>query len=154
MGNSKKIATVQHIGEVRAGIGIFMQELAKRAIEHDLSKLVPPESDFFEGDQIPPYSKYSEDGKLTQEYNDFLAKAGPVLRHHYENNSHHPEHYPNGIDGMCLVDLVEMFMDWRAASKRTPDGSLIKSVHANKDRFNVSDQLYRVFLNTCEKYGL
>ncbi len=150
----KRIGTIKHIGEVREGLGIFMEELAKRAIAHDQSKLVPPESDFFEGDGIPPFSKYSENGELSDGYKAFLEKAAPVLRHHYDHNSHHPEHYEHGISGMCLVDLVEMFMDWRAASMRTPGGNLVQSINTNKDRFGVSDQLHSIFINTAIKYGL
>jgi hypothetical protein len=65
-------------------------------------------------------------------------------------NDHHPQHYENGVDGMDLMALVEMFADWTASSERTKDGSIIKSIHGNKDRFCLSDQLVSIFLNTVK----
>jgi hypothetical protein len=35
----------------------------------------------------------------------------PALKHHYENNRHHPEHFKNNIDDMNLIDLIEMLCD-------------------------------------------
>ena len=40
------------------------------------------------------------------------------IEHHYAVNSHHPEHYEAGIAGMSLFDLIEMLVDWKAASER------------------------------------
>ena len=31
-----------------------------------------------------------------------------ALQHHYQKNRHHPEAFERGVDGMTLVDLVEM----------------------------------------------
>jgi len=42
----------------------------------------------------------------------------PALEHHYALYRHHPEHFQNGIDDMNLIDLVEMFADWKASSER------------------------------------
>ena len=75
---------------------------------------------------------------------------GIALKHHYEINSHHPEHYEEGIDGMTLFDLVEMFCDWKAASLRHSDGNFISSLEYNKKRFNMDDQLYSIFTNTAD----
>ena len=76
----------------------------------------------------------------------------PALDHHYAVNSHHPEHYPNGIDDMDLVDLVELTCDWIASSKRHEDGNIYKSISLNKDRFGMSDQLCRILENTVNHY--
>jgi hypothetical protein len=72
----------------------------------------------------------------------------PALDHHYANNSHHPQFYKNGIDGMNLLDLVEMFFDWKAATERTKDGDIRKSIEINSTRFNISPQLVSIFVNT------
>jgi len=76
-----------------------------------------------------------------------------ALKHHYENNSHHPEHYPNGINGMSLLDLIEMLADWKAAGMRHADGDMQKSLEINKKRFGMSDQLAEIFQNTIKELG-
>jgi len=77
-----------------------------------------------------------------------LAELKPALDHHYSHNSHHPEHYENGIDDFTLADLVEMFFDWKAASERHNDGDVLKSIEINKQRFGLSEQLCKIFENT------
>ena len=85
----------------------------------------------------------------SEAYKQMLKDLQPTLDHHYANNSHHPEHYPNGIDDMDLFDIVEMLMDWKAASERHEDGNIYKSIDINKDRFKMSDQLYQIFKKTA-----
>jgi hypothetical protein len=79
-----------------------------------------------------------------------LRKMGDV-KHHYEVNSHHPEHYENGINGMTLVDVVEMLCDW----KRRPatSDSSISGPCNNKERFKISDQLSEILKNTVIEMG-
>ncbi len=71
------------------------------------------------------------------------------LDHHYAANSHHPEHFKNGVDDMNLMDLVEMFCDWIAATRRHADGNIFNSIRHNKDRFKLSDQLVSILGNTA-----
>jgi hypothetical protein len=73
---------------------------------------------------------------------------GTALQHHYDKNAHHPEHYKNGIEDMNLIDIMEMFCDWRAASMRHNNGNLRKSIEINGERFNMSPQLVKIFENT------
>ena len=73
-----------------------------------------------------------------------------ALDHHYANNGHHPEHYPNGVNDMTLYDIVEMFMDWVAAGERHADGNIYKSIEHNKVRFNLDPQLVNIFTNTAK----
>ena len=75
-----------------------------------------------------------------------------AMNHHYAQNSHHPEHYDNGINDMDLIDLIEMICDWKAASERHADGNIFESIKINKQRFNISDQLERIFINTAKRY--
>lgn len=87
----------------------------------------------------------------SEEYKKSLAELKPALDHHYSHNSHHPEHYKNGVDDFTLVDLVEMFCDWKAASERHVNGDIFKSIQINKDRFEISEQLAKIFENTINK---
>lgn len=140
--------TLDHIGTVQKVLGIFIQNLGKRGIVHDKSKLRSPEKELF--DEYTPKLK-----KLTygsEEYKESLTALKPALDHHYSVNSHHPEHYENGIDGMDLLDLIEMLSDWKAATMRHEDGDIIKSLEVNRERFKMSDQLYNIFKNTVTRY--
>ena len=78
-----------------------------------------------------------------------LKKVAHIIAYHYENNRHHPEHFENGINDMTLVDLVEMFCDWKAATERHPSGNLLSSISINGKRFNMSAQLEQIFRNTA-----
>lgn len=51
-------------------------------------------------------------------------------------------------NGMSLLDVIEMFCDWGAAGERYKGGSLAQSLHVNKGRFGISDQLASIFENT------
>ena len=136
--------TQAHIETVRWNIWEFTRELERRGREHDASKLQSPEREAF--DEVTPQLRGLTYG--SEEYKANIAKLGEALQHHYAVNSHHPEHYPNGIDGMTLCDLVEMFCDWKAATERHADGNLERSIEINRERFGMSDQLAAIFENT------
>lgn len=139
--------TLEHIAQVQSYLHAIAQELMMRGTVHDRSKLREPEIGTFA--RLTPKLKKLEYG--TQEYSEALKELGPALKHHYENNSHHPEHYENGIADMTLVDVIEMFCDWMAATKRMKDGGdMRKSVKVNQQRFNMPEMLTQVFLNTIE----
>lgn len=53
---------------------------------------------------------------------------------------------------MTLMDLVEMFYDWKAATERTKDGDMERSIDINSERFNMSEQLTKIFRNTLKTY--
>jgi hypothetical protein len=143
-----RLDTVKHINDVRFFMQGVTAELLNRMTNHDKSKLESPEKEYF--DEYTPILKELKYG--SQEYKDSLAKLRPALDHHYANNSHHPEHYEEGVDGMDLLDLLEMMCDWKAATSRTKDGDIQRSLEINKSRFNISNQLYKVLQNTVDRY--
>ena len=59
----------------------------------------------------------------------------------------------SGILGMSLFDLIEMLVDWKAATERHDNGDIIKSLEINKERFGMGDVLDKVFMNTIEELG-
>lgn len=137
--------TMDHINQVREFMMICITQLTERARIHDQSKLKSPELEIFT--EYTPKLKNSTYG--SEEYKDFLKGMGTALQHHYENNSHHPEHFENGIRGMNLLDVVEMFCDWKAATLRHADGDIYKSIDHNQKRFGYSDDLAEIFRNTA-----
>jgi len=142
-----KADTLQHIKRVNGLLSQAVSELLIRANEHDSTKLESPEKELF--DEYTPKLKNCTYG--SDEYKEFLDGLKVALDHHYKNNSHHPEHYENGVNDMNLFDIIEMLFDWKAASERHDDGNIRKSLEINKKRFNMSDQLYNIFLNTINK---
>lgn len=141
--------TQKHIGEVQSLMAFVCGNLHGRSLSHDRSKLQSPEKEIF--DEMTPLLKESTYG--SEEYKEMLARMKPALDHHYANNSHHPEHYSNGIRGMSLLDLIEMVCDWKAATLRHADGDILKSVEINQKRFGYSDELKEIILNTVREIG-
>ena len=139
--------TRKHIDSVRENIAEFIQRLYVRAIGHDESKLQEPEKSMF--DEFTPRLKDSTYG--SDEYKGFLKDMGVALKHHYENNTHHPEHFESGVNGMTLLDVLEMLADWKAATMRHADGDIQESLRINKDRFGISEQLFEILKNTVEE---
>lgn len=147
--------TLAHIISVQGKLMAFEELLKKRASVHDVSKLHAPEKAVF--DVFTPKLRGTTYG--SEEYKGYLAAMKPALDHHYANNRHHPEFFPGslGVSGMNLVDLVEMFCDWAVACERHADGDLMRSIEINKQRFNLSDQLADILVNTArffEKNGI
>lgn len=137
----------QRVGELMAQA---IKELVDRSMCHDRSKTEPPELDVF--NEYTPKLKTTTYG--TDEYKAQLAGMGEGLAHHYASNRHHPEHFgEDGINGMTLVDLIEMLADWKAAGERHADGDLLRSLKIQRDRFGISGQLLQILSNTAREYG-
>ena len=138
--------TFRHIERVRNLLNKVIVDLLKRGEKHDQSKLESPEVELF--------TEYTDKLKNTDygsdEYNQYKKEMQVALDHHYANNRHHPEHYKNGIEDMTLIDLVEMLLDWKAASERHNTGNILKSIEINGARFHMSPQLVRIFENTAK----
>lgn len=142
--------TREHIATVQRFVNQAADELRRRAEVHDASKLESPEVEVF--NEYTPKLKDSTYG--SEQYKSFLEGMGVGLAHHYAKNSHHPEHYPDGIRGMCLLDITEMLCDWKAATLRHANGDLRKSIDLNQKRFGYSDELKAILVNTAERMGL
>lgn len=103
----------EHVERVAALLEDFAEVLRERAESHDKSLGESPERELFErGYEV---LENAEEG--TGLYFDATQLISAGMEHHFLRNSHHPEHYPNGIYGMDLVDVVEMFCVWLAADE-------------------------------------
>lgn len=159
--------TYDHIGKVRYYLGRVVGNLIDRANVHDASKLVSPEVEMF--DEFTPKLRDLVYG--SDEYKATTKAMGAALEHHYEANSHHPEHFENEIAGMSLLDLIEMLCDWKAASERHSnrpqmpaaegraeapkyDSNIMRSIGLNQERWGYSDELRSILENTVRELGL
>jgi hypothetical protein len=143
--DSLKTVIQAHQRKVQTLINLGIGELWKRYLEHDRSKLESPEYEIFNAH----FDEFSRAEYGTAHYFEMLAKVSLAISHHYEVNRHHPEHFPDGIAGMDLIDLFEMLCDWMAATSYGTNGNLAKSIKVNTQRFNLSDQMVRVLENTA-----
>jgi hypothetical protein len=145
---STNAETQKHIETVRKYLRMFAVELLKRGEQHDATKLGDEER--------PTFAEYTSKLKGmtygSDEYKKCLEEMSPALTHHYAKNRHHPEHFANGINGMTLIDLIEMFCDWFSSSERHADGNILKSIEKNQERFEMSDQLTKILNNTAEMF--
>lgn len=141
--------TIDHIRKVQVRLMEICGLLLERARVHDASKLEEPEKPGYDSLAL----KLKDCVYGSDEYKAALAEARPVIDHHYAANSHHPEHHKLGLNGMSLLDIVEMFCDWKAAGERTKQGGMSQSLGVNKTRFNVNNQLADIFENTARELG-
>lgn len=142
--------TIAHIFRVQDLLNLAAEKLQHRGRVHDESKLEEPEKSTFDACT----GKLKAMAYGSDEYKAALEELKPALDHHYKANSHHPEHFENGVDGMNLFDVIEMLLDWKAATERMKDGGDIrKSLEINTKRFNLSPQLKSILANTISEMG-
>lgn len=137
----KHIAKVWELGEAVISVLDF------NLTNHDDSKLNSPEKETF--DEMTPKLAGTTYG--SDIYKDYLKSMEVALDHHYFCNKHHPEHFENGIEGMSLMNVLEMLIDWKAATLRHDDGDIMKSIELNQGRFGYSNDLKQIFINTVKE---
>lgn len=57
------------------------------------------------------------------------------------------------LNGMTLLDVIEMVADWKAAGMRHANGNFAESLEINWKRFKISDQLQEIIINTAQELG-
>lgn len=131
---------------------LMTNELNRRSVTHDDSKFESPE---FE-DYASVIDEFQKHPFGSEGYKQAKAKIDKAVKHHYERNSHHPEHYTDGIEGMDLMDLVEMVCDWKAATLNNPNapGNMENSLKFGIEKYNISPQLAKVLYNTIKNFKL
>lgn len=142
--------TISHINAVKDAMYNIGYILISRGIAHDATKLHSPEKDMY--DKYVPQMRAAKYG--SPEYKEILdAMNKEGLNHHYEYNSHHPEHFENGVNDMSLFDIFEMFADHMVACKCGNDVEKFKTaLSTNAKRFGFSEQLESILLNTFIDY--
>lgn len=54
----------------------------------------------------------------------------------------------SNVNGMNIIDLLEMIVDWKAATLRHADGDIQKSIEVNTKRFGLSPQIVSIIKNS------
>lgn len=142
------VAVHAHQDDVRANMLALVTELLARAQAHDASKMQSPEREVY----AVSFPKLAATEYGSPEYQALLAETKVAIDNHYSKNRHHPEHWPNGIDDMDLIDLLELIADWTSATKRNKNGNIHKSIEKNTERYKMTAQLARILRNTVERY--
>jgi hypothetical protein len=138
------LATIKHKAWVAYFMVGFAFDLIWRAVIHDWSKFTPAESSGF----AAVINELHGTTYNSPEYHVLLKRLEETLKLHYSRNSHHPQYFEGGINGMNLLDLLELYCDWMAAGKRHRDGCMLRSIRENTTRFSMSSQLVDIFNNT------
>lgn len=144
--DSGKFKTIRHIETVRNFLNEVIREILVRQESHDQSKLQHPEVEIFE--EYTP--KLRETAYGSKKYKQFMKQMKIAIEHHNKLNRHHPEYFETGINGMNLIDLIEMICDWKAATLRQDEGDIYKSIELNQERFKYSNELKQIFINTAK----
>lgn len=173
--HQSKNDTIKHIQNVQVKIASCINALKERAFTHDRSKLEEPEIEYF--DRYQHKLKLSSFG--SKQYDNTLEAMRPALDHHYSINRHHPEYFKKWVCDTCfkeyekepesscescgndlysqeadinqmnLIDVMEMFCDWIAATERHADGNIYTSLVKLKSRYKLNDQLIDILKNTA-----
>lgn len=141
MSYDARLDSLLHIKKVSTNINEIAIKVIKRSIKHDESKFESPERE--ELDKVVPIIKQ---GKDAPNYKQAKLRAESLMKVHKSKNSHHPEFYKNGIDGMNLLDLIEYLSDMKAESKDNLEEILLK----NSKKYNWSEQLLNIMKNTSK----
>jgi hypothetical protein len=138
--------TAYHIRDVRILMKEIANTLIRNAYRHDNSKLSGIEKECL--DKAGAQERVEDQSEARKAR---MAILRPMIEHHYAHNSHHPEHYPDGVNGMDLLDLIEMLCDWKAAAdERDTEGFNIDRSLANApERWDLQPQLATILRNTA-----
>jgi len=174
--------TLAHIAVVKDYLNRCAAILTERGVVHDASKLVDPEKSFFDKctPMLEELTYGSEDyADALHQLKPALDRHYAANSHHPEHFSYlecgacykeFPDDFHGncdecgygvywqkrgvtGISGMDLFDVIEMLVDWKAASERHDDGDIVKSLIVNHERFQLQPQLYDILINTCVSMG-
>lgn len=125
---------IRHKEIVQENMHDLIAMLQKRSLRHDRSKWLDDEFDgFAELDSVEAFKKFG-----TPEYKG-LIENNAGIKLHYERNTHHPEHFTDGINGMSFLDIVEMVVDWKSACE-TYGNDFLKSLDYSIKRFGCDEK--------------
>jgi len=139
-----------HIENVKKKMMTISGSIWDRGIHHDESKLHDPEYSAYKEftPKLADIAYQSPEYKLITHDPEFRS----AIDHHKSINPHHPEYYEDGVNGMDLIDVVEMLCDWKAASERHKNASWEDGFKINCEKYNIGPQLSKILWNTYQRY--
>lgn len=127
------------------------KQILDRATRHDNSKLLSVEREAY---VEPVWNLNTKDIPYgSEEYKKQCKMMGEGLKHHLDNNDHHPEYhedpiYPSETFGkMNLFSLLEMLCNWVAAAQRR-GGDPAAPIQRFKEKYGITGQLEGVLVRT------
>jgi len=130
---------LMHISEVKENLASIKNDLEKRGVAHDRSKLEAIEFDAF----VKTRPKFKTVNFGTKEYQKCTDEIKPAIDHHYAVNRHHTAYHFNGFDDMNLLDILEMLADWKAASRRNTGLSFADSLPKAYEKYSIPENMQR-----------
>ena len=127
----------------RIGAIDHAKALRERAIVHDNSKINNEA-------ELKALSKIIDDKTNLKDPSVMLSPIKiDAVRLHWQNNSHHPEHYSTPVD-MTRLDVMEMCCDWYARSMQyeTNFEEFVKK--RQEERFHFPDWMFAEIWHYCE----
>jgi rubredoxin len=118
-----------HIIHVAKNVDEIINNLDARKRAHDASKLKEPEKSIY--DEYTPKLRDMTYG--SDEYKQCLADMGVALKHHYGNNTHHPEYYQMWKCPICnsifsdKEAIIDFEPDTRLCPKCSAHGAIFES---------------------------
>lgn len=126
----------------------FCIQLLKRAFCHDTSKYRWSEAKIF----ARTINDLEESTYGDEEYDKLLEKVDDAIKRHYERNDHHPEHHDDSIGGMTMFQLIEMIIDWYAATKKHNDGDIYQSIQHNKKQYDIEPEIVDLLTSVADHF--
>jgi hypothetical protein len=117
-------------------------ELAERCSVHDNSK--------FQKEEMSCFLKIPESNdNLTNPNSKLDDEMKSLLRMHWDNNRHHPEHYNGLYDNMESIDIMEMAIDCYARSIEMNTDLIIFIEVRQRERFVLPEEKFEELKTYC-----
>ena len=127
----------------RTGAINHANKLRERGLVHDNSKITCE-------DELYALSKIINDKEgLRNPAKKMTPMNEEAIKLHWQNNSHHPEHYKSSTD-MTRLDVMEMCCDWHARSIQYGTDFLEFVKERQKNRFHFPDWMFSEIWHYCE----
>ena len=127
----------RHVGFVKLALTAVAHDLERRALRHDLSKMMDDEFSGFA--RINAAARINKFG--SPEYSESMQRERPTIDLHFSRNSHHAEHQPQSF-----MDVIEMVCDWWGAKQGYDDPrpweATVELNIATKGKYLTPEQLW------------
>lgn len=136
-----------HKRNVRKRMLFIADEIIKRADMHDDSKLDYPELGWLVAMDKEGRAPYGSEA-----YFEKMKRWDCFFKHHYRENTHHPDHYDDKTYGMNIIDIVEMMCDVISYFDELESTKAFEIIDEQAERFGLSEELASILKATLTTY--